>query len=693
MSSSPSPTLEETTSPSASLQDAPSSDAVSQDRPRRRERPAGAGLLPGRAWLRPGIAAALIGLSFIVDALAGASAGSSAGTGAASALPALADALMVAAAVVSGTPIVIAAVRALRSRIVGIDLLVSIATIGAVVIGEHWEAAAVTTLFAIGHALEAGTLRRTRRALTDLVSTAPEQAVVLREGQEHTIPATTVQEGEHVLVRPGTRVPVDGHVLTGRGAVDEATITGESVPAEKGAGDPVYAGTVATGGLLTVLAEGIGADTTLARIIRRVEEAQDAKAPTQAFMDRFARWYTPAIIVLALVFGLVTQDVELALTLLVISCPGALVISIPVAIVAGIGRGARDGMLIKGGEHLETAARIDTVALDKTGTLTTGRPVLTDVIPLPGRTRAEVLTWAARAERGSDHPLAEPVVRAARDEGLDLGVVPEQADSVVGRGIVAEHGGHRITVGNQAMLRESGIGASSPMAAADGQLPGSQERVSVADRAMELADQVAARGRTPMIVTLDEQVLGVIALADTPRPDAAAAIASLHRSGVKKIVMLTGDQQRVADAVAGEVGIDTVRAGLLPEQKLEEIAALQAAGSTVAMVGDGVNDAPALASADIGVSMGAAGSAVAIETSDIALMRDSLPALAQSLGLARRTVAVMRQNIAIALLTVGLLLVGVLLGGVTMSVGMLVHEASVLVVILNAMRLLRPARS
>lgn len=629
---------------------------------------AGPGLLPARAWVRPGIAAVLIGLSWLLDALTGSPA-----TG--SVLPGPADLLMVGAALVSGTPILIAAVRALRHRVIGIDLLVSIATIGAIVIGEYWEAAAVTTLFAIGHALEKGTLQRTRRALTDLVSTAPEQAVVLRDGTEQTIAATEVRQGEQVLVRPGTRVPVDGHVLAGRGAIDEAGITGESVPAEKSEGDPVYAGTVATGGLLTVLAEGIGADTTLARIIRRVEEAQDAKAPTQAFMDRFARWYTPAIIVLSVVFGVLTGDVELALTLLVISCPGALVISIPVAIVAGIGRGARDGMLIKGGEHLETSARIDTVALDKTGTLTTGRPVLTDVLPLPGRTREEVLLWAARAELTSDHPLAAPVVQAARADGLDLGQIPEQADAVVGRGVLARHGGRAITVGNQAMLRESDI-ADRPEAR----------------EAIDLADETARRGRTPMIVTLDDSVLGVIGLADTPRAEAADAITALRRSGVREVVMLTGDQPRVAQAVAAEVGIDTVHAGLLPEGKLDQIAALQARGRTVAMVGDGVNDAPALASADIGISMGVAGSAVAIETSDIALMRDSLSALAQSLRLARRTVAVMRQNIVIALVTVGMLLLGVLLGGVTMSLGMLVHEASVLLVIVNAMRLLRPAR-
>ena len=312
------------------------------------------------------------------------------------------DGLMVAAAVVAGAPIVVKAWRALTARVVGIDLLVSVAAIGAVIIGEYWEAAAVTFLFAVGHALESATLAKTRSALAELVAVAPDVAVVLRDGVQVEVPAAEVRTGETVLVKNGAKVPVDGTVSGGSGALDEASITGESIPVEKVDGDAVFAGTVATSGFLQVRATGVGADTTLARIIHRVEEAQDAKARTQAFMDRFSAWYTPAIIALALVVGLLTQNVVLALTLLVIGCPGALVISIPVSIVAGIGRGARDGILIKGGEFLETSAGIDAVALDKTGTLTEGRPTLTDVIPLQDDLSGNaLLQLAARAEPGS----------------------------------------------------------------------------------------------------------------------------------------------------------------------------------------------------------------------------------------------------------------------------------------------------
>ena len=342
-----------------------------------------------------------------------------------------ADVLMIAAAVVAGYNIVVKAARALVARTVGIDLLVAVAAIGAVIIGNYWEAAAVTFLFAVGHALESATLNKTRSALAELVAVAPDTAVVLRDGEQVEVPAADVAMGEVVLVKNGAKVPVDGQVVAGTGAVDEASITGESIPVEKAKSDQVFAGTVSRGGFLQVLATGIGADTTLARIIHRVEEAQDAKAATQAFIDRFSTWYTPAIMVLALVGGLITGDVVLALTLLVIGCPGALVISIPVAIVAGIGRAARNGILIKGGEFLETSARITAVAVDKTGTLTEGRPQLTDVVVLdPALDRADVLGWAAAAEAGSEHPLARPILDAAPAEGVGASVVPEAVDTM-----------------------------------------------------------------------------------------------------------------------------------------------------------------------------------------------------------------------------------------------------------------------
>lgn len=582
----------------------------------------------------------------------------------------LANAFMLAAAIVAGYGIVVKAVRALLVKFISIDLLVSIAAIGATLIGNFWEAAAVTFLFAIGHALEAGTMNKTRAALAELVAVAPDVAVVMRDGEQVEIAAHQVRMGEIVLVKNGAKVPVDGQVVSGTGAIDEASITGESIPVEKTKSDHVFAGTISRGGFLQVMATGIGADTTLARIIHRVEEAQDAKAKTQAFIDRFSKWYTPAVMVLALAAGLISGDVVLGLTLLVIGCPGALVISIPVAIVAGIGRSARNGILIKGGEYLETSAKISAVAVDKTGTLTEGRPVLTDIVVLnPEADRREVLRWAAAAEAGSEHPLARPILDTAREEGVAPEGLPGSVTPVVGKGIVADAHGKRVLIGNLPLLEQYGIVNDAGAAVA--------------------ANKLAAAGKTPMIVAVDESVLGVIGVADTIREDAPEMVRRLHASGVQKVVMLTGDTRLVAEAIGEAVGIDEIHASLLPEDKLDAVARLQREGHTVAMVGDGVNDAPALATADIGVAMGAAGSAVAVETADIALMGDNLLKLPEAIGLAKRTVNVMRQNIWIALITVVVLLVGVFAGGVTMAIGMLVHEGSVLIVILNAMRLLR----
>lgn len=400
--------------------------------------------LHGR-WVIPAVSGLLIAGSAAIAALFGAGVAS--------------DTVMALAAVVAGAPIALHAVRALLARVIGIDLLVAVASVGAIVIGQYWEAAAVTFLFAVGHALEQATLSRTRSALAELVAVAPDVAVVLRDGGQVEVAAAAVAMGETVLVKNGAKVPVDGEVIAGTGAVDQASITGESIPVEKAVGDQVFAGTVSRGGLLQVRATGVGADTTLARIIHRVEEAQDAKARTQRFMDRFSAWYTPAIIVLAVVAGMVTGDVVLALTLLVIGCPGAMVISIPVSIVAGIGRAAKDGILIKGGEYLEKSAKITAVAVDKTGTLTRGRPRLTDVVVLaPDAVRATVLGWAALAEAGSEHPLARPVLDAARAEGLPTDRLPEATESIPGKGITATSGGHRLLVGNLALLKKKGTG-------------------------------------------------------------------------------------------------------------------------------------------------------------------------------------------------------------------------------------------
>jgi Cd2+/Zn2+-exporting ATPase len=573
------------------------------------------------------------------------------------------DWLMIAAAVVAGYQIAIAAVRALQVRIVSIDLLVTVAAIGALFIENYWESAAVTFLFVLGKTLEKATLNKTRKALSDLVDAAPETATVLRDGEPVSVEVWELAPGDIVLVRNGEQIPVDGRVVSGHGGVDEATITGESLPAEKVEGSETFAGTWLRSGVLQVEAVAIGPNTTLAKIIHRVEEAQDDKAKTQTFLEKFSKWYTPGVIGGSLLVGFIARDIELGLTLLVIGCPGALVISIPVSIVAGIGRAAKDGVLIKGGEYLERAAKVDAVVVDKTGTLTKGRPELTDVIVLdPAYTTDEVLRFAARAETASEHPLAAAIIQGAKERGLEVEIV-EKALPVAGKGIHATVDGREVVVGSADLLDDA---------------PDDSALIELNEH-----------GKTAMYVGVDGKAIGIVAVADTIRDDAPAAIQALHKAGVR-VVMATGDAKRVAEHIALELGVDEVHAELLPEDKLALVRQLQSEGHTVAMMGDGVNDTPALAQSDIGVAMGAAGSPAAIETADIALMADNLPRLAYALGLAQRTVRTMRINIAIALVTVAALLAGVLFGGVTMSLGMLVHEGSVFLVIGIAMLLLRP---
>jgi Cd2+/Zn2+-exporting ATPase len=574
--------------------------------------------------------------------------------------------LMTAAALVAGSDIAVRAWHALRLRHLSIELLVTVAAAGALVIGEYWEAAAVTFLFMLGAWLEMRTMRHTRSALKHLLASAPAMATVLREGEPVEIGAGDVGLGETVLVKAGQRVPVDGEVIDGAAAVNEAAITGEPIPAEKSAGSRVHAGTVAENGLLRIRATGVGADTTLAKIIQRVEEAQEEKAPTQRMIEGFAGWYTPAIFGLAIATYALTGDVRLALTLLVVGCPGALVISTPVSIVAGIGRAARGGILIKGGQHLESAGRITAIALDKTGTLTEGKPHLVEVMAFEG-TQEDVLRWAAIAEGGSDHPLGRPIVAAARKYGSLP--TPESVEEFAGMGIAAQHEGHLVAVGTRQLMDRLGI--------------------SFSDDAEAALARLLSQGRTSVLVALDGKLIGTLGLTDTVRPSAKLMIERLHANGIKRVVMLTGDQSLAARAIADELGVDEVHAGLLPDQKLEHIKQMRDEGLHVAMVGDGINDAPALAAADTSIAMGAAGSDVAIETADIALMTDDLGKIAEAIEIAKATLRNMRQNLVIAMLTVGGLLAGVFAGEVHMAGGMLIHQISVLVVIGNGMRLLR----
>jgi Cd2+/Zn2+-exporting ATPase len=580
--------------------------------------------------------------------------------------------LMIAAALLAGSDIAVRAWGALKVRHLSIELLVTIAAAGALVIGEYWEAAAVTFLFMLGAWLEMRTMGQTRGALKSLLDAAPAAATVLRDGEPVEVPAQAVALGEIVLVKAGQRIPVDGEVTEGAAAVSEAAITGEPMPAEKAQGSRVHAGTIVENGLLRIRATSVGADTTLARIIERVEEAQDEKAPSQRMIERFAQWYTPAIIGLAALAFAFTQDIRLALTLLVVGCPGALVISTPVSIVAGIGRAARSGILIKGGQHLESAGRIDTIALDKTGTLTEGKPRLATVIALDGTAEDELLRLAATAEAGSDHPLGRPIVEAGRKQGPLS--TPETLDEHAGMGISARIEGRTVAAGNRRLMNKLGIPLD-----ADGEAG---------------LDRLFRAGQTPILVAADGKLIGLLGMSDMARDGAAEAIDRLRDIGIRRVVMLTGDQHGAAEAIAREVGIDEVHAGLLPEDKLALIRQMKAGGAHVAMVGDGINDAPALAAADTSIAMGAAGSDVAIETADIALLKDDLGKIPEAMTISRRTLGNMRQNLVIALVTVAGLLAGVFSGDIHMAGGMLVHQLSVLVVIANGMRLLRiPAQS
>ena len=593
----------------------------------------------------------------------------------------LADWMLLVAALAAGSDIAWRAWLNLRNRAFSIELLVSIAFSGALFIGEYWEAAAVTFLFIFGAYLEARTLSRTRQVLGQLLDLAPVTALVLRGGHQVEVAPHEVILGESVLIKPGVRVAVDGLVLEGFSSVDESAITGEPMPAEKSAGAAVFAGTVNQNGVLKVQATGVGADTTLARIIRRVEEAQEEKAPTQRFIERFARWYTPAIIVMSLAAFLITRNLELALTLLVIGCPGALVISTPVSIVAGIGRAAQKGILIKGGEYLENAGKISVVALDKTGTLTCGKPRLTDILVLDANTpgnaglpggdwneaQRRVLRLAGIAEAHSEHPLARPILAEA---GRLLTLPePDSFEMTAGKGVTAVHQNQRIAVGTPDLMNDLGV--------------------ILPPQAQQQLDELKDSGKTAVVVAVDRAVVGILGIADTIRADAAAMVRELRKSGVRHVVMLTGDDRRTAQSIASQAGIGEVHAGLLPEDKLDIVRRFKQTGEVVAMTGDGINDAPALAAADIGIAMGAAGTGIAIETADIALMADDLMKIPQAITLSRAVLRNIRQNVVVALVTVAALLAGVWLDRVHMSGGMLIHQASVLLVIINGMRLLK----
>lgn len=564
----------------------------------------------------------------------------------------------------------------LRSGQFDANLLMVIAVVGAVAIGEWVEGAMVVFLFAIGNLLQSYTVDRTRRSIRTLMDLTPPEATVRRQGGEVILPVDQLQIDDVVVVRPGERLPVDGIVIEGESALNQAPITGESLPVEKRNGDMVYAGSVNGYGLLVLTVVRKAADSTLARIIHLVEEAQSQKAPIQQYIDRFARIYTPLVMVGAILFAAVPPLLFAApfqpwlykaLTLLVISCPCALALSTPVSIVSAIGAASRRGVLIKGGAYLEEMGRIRAVAFDKTGTLTTGQLKVTDIVACDGLDEQAVLAIAAAIEQGSEHPIAKAILDKAAGTALpaasEFSVIPGQGAQAVIDGKTLYAGNHRLFAAAANFSEVSG-----------------------------LAESLASRGRTVVYIGSAERVLGLLAVADTVRTNSKVAIDRLRQAGVTHIAMLTGDNAGAAASAAADLQVDTVLSGLLPEEKVVAVGRLVEQYQHVAMVGDGINDAPALSAASIGVSMGAAGSDAALEAADMALMADDLDGVAYAIRLGRRTLMIIRQNV---WFSVGIKLAFVLLTLLGLSnlwMAVFADTGAAVLVTLNSMRLMRDGR-
>ncbi|MFF3213132.1 heavy metal translocating P-type ATPase [Streptomyces sp. NPDC002886] len=616
------------------------------------------------------------------------------------------QALFVAAYAFGGFFTLREALLAVRGGRFQVDFLMLVAAAGAAAIGRWEEGAVLLVLFSLGHALEGYAMGRARRSIEALGALAPRTALVRRgPGAPVEVPVEELAVGDTVVVRPHTRVPADGFVAAGSGSVDQAPITGESVPVDKvpvtdragaladpgaiGPDSRVYAGTVNGSGALDIAVTRLAGENTLARVVKLVQDAEERTSPTQRFTERFTKFFVPGVLVLVAVLlavGALTGEpfadtFYRAMAVLVAASPCALAIATPAAVLSAVGRAARGGVLVKGGAPLEEFGRLRTIAFDKTGTLTEGRPRLTEIEPVRTAGREELLRTAVAAQRLSDHPLAQAVVRdgaallpavAAPEESLS-GVAPSEAGALralVGLGIVAEIDGEAVHIGS--------------LAYAD-----TLEGPPVPARLRDRTEELARTGRTTMLVRRGDRWLGTLGLMDAPRPEAAATVAALRGLGVRRTVMLSGDDQRVADAVGRAIGMDEVRGGLLPEDKVAEVTRLRRTART-AMIGDGVNDAPAMAGATVGVAMGAAGSAVALETADIALMSDDLRRLPFITGLSRRASRIIRQNLWLSLGIVAVLVPATALG-LGIGPAVLVHEGSTLVVVANALRLLRYA--
>ncbi|EMA54831.1 heavy metal translocating P-type ATPase [Halococcus salifodinae DSM 8989] len=615
----------------------------------------------------------------------------------------LADGLFLVAIAVSGYPVVRGGYYSARNLSLDIDLLMGTAIIAATGIGYFVEAATLAVLFSIAELLEDYAMDRARNSLRELMELSPDEATVRRDGDEVTVPAEDVEVGETVIVRPGDKIPLDGSVVEGESAVDESPITGESVPVDKSLGEEVYAGSINEEGYLEVEVTSTAGDSTLSQIIEMVQGAQEKKTEQEQFVDRFSGYYTPAVVVLAiltaavppLALGLPWETWFIrGLTLLVIACPCAFVISTPVSVVSGITSAAKNGVLIKGGNHLETMGEVDVVAMDKTGTLTKGELTVTDIVPLGEHSETDVLRYGAGLEQRSEHPIAEAILTRTDEATVTDLPSPSDFESLTGKGIRAEIDGETYYAGKPALFEELGFDLSQTRGVTDGGTVSDGVSRNPSPEQEEFTGSVFTElqqdGRTVVLVGTEAELVGGIAIADEVRSTSQRAVERLHDRGVGHVVMLTGDNEGTARAIAEQVGVDEYRAELLPDEKVDAIEELQAEHGDVAMVGDGINDAPALATADIGIAMGAAGTDTALETADIALMGDDIGKLPYLYRLSHTANGVIRQNIWGSLGVKALLAVGVPLGYVSVALAVVVGDMGMsLGVTGNAMRLSR----
>ena len=572
---------------------------------------------------------------------------------------------LIIASILGAAPIAIQAYQALSVKVVSIDVLVTIAVGGAFLIRNYEESAIVTFLFLFGAYLEQRTLNQTRSAIKELTEMAPESALKQMEnGEFEEVEVDDVDKGDILLVKTGAKVPVDGRVVSGEGYINEASITGEAIPVGKEKDSQVFAGTILENGTIQIVADRVGEDTTFGRIIELVEEAQDSKSEAERFIDRFSKYYTPAVLVLSFIVWLVSRDIELAITILVLGCPGALVIGVPVSNVAGIGNGARHGGLLKGSEVIHDFSRTDTMVFDKTGTLTIGNPRVSESKYYTDDVE-NALSYLASIEKESDHPLAKAVLQ----EIGEIKLYPVENTQVVkGGGIIANVDGRRLAVGNLALM--------------------DQENVKLDEKARADIERFEVDGNSLVITAVDGVLKVIMGVRDQIRTGVKEDLQKLRELGIKNLIMLSGDNQGTVDVVSRELGLSEAHGNMLPEDKADYIKQLKDKGKIVAFVGDGVNDSPSLALADIGIAMGS-GTDVAIETSDLVLMNSDFSRLPYAVGLTKATAGNMLQNIIIAVGVVLALLAGVFFSNwMNMSIGMLVHEGSILAVILNGMRLL-----